>query len=205
VSSTRRALARVHPELPPQAAVRYWNQQRLAEVGFQDHAALRVWYGDSTLIWTRFGGTAGLAQQVDALVEYVDRSPDPAFAIEPAAVDFFLSGARTFQAQRYREADTLFARGLEATTTRGPMYVTLLLNRARSHLAVGELDAAMAFNDQALRAGGEAPDYYAIQARIFAVSGRREEAVRAVERILRMEPENREGLELAQRLGMTGP
>ena len=91
VESTRIALLGHTPRLKHHAVVRYWNLPLLSEVGFAGPSALRLWYGDSTLTWTGFGGEEGWSAPRDVLVEYDVGRPWPATVIESRAVALYLS------------------------------------------------------------------------------------------------------------------
>ncbi len=205
VESTRQAMLAMHPALPRDAAVRFWNLPRLAEVGFQEHAALRVWYRDSTLTWGRFGGVGGLDQKVDALVEYRDNTAAPAQALESPAFEAFLRGGNAMMAGRLEEAEAEFQRAEGATRTRGLLYASLAFNR--SWLAVDRREPARA--ESLLRVSRESgqkadADYWALVARIAIERNNRPTATAALSRCLALEPNHVMGREIARVLAANG-
>ncbi|TMK79123.1 MAG: hypothetical protein E6G45_04420 [Actinobacteria bacterium] len=202
LDSTRRALVTTHPELPPGTSVRYWNLPRLAEVGFQGSAALRVWYRDSTLRWERFGGPGGLKRGGDVVVEYRDFAASPATVIEPAAIALLAQAARAYGERRFAAADSLLARGLESTASRGTLYGTLLINRARANIELGRLLVADSLNRRSRQYWPTNADSWAVEARIFAMRGDRRAAVAALRRCFAIEPRHAEAHELARSLGL---
>ena len=114
VGSTHEALTSRFATLPTGAEVRYWSVPLLSEVGYSEARALRVWYGDSTLHWRKFGGEAGLEQRVDALIDYNLPSASPAVVIEPIAIARMRDASRAMRAGRLAEADSLLLAALEA-------------------------------------------------------------------------------------------
>ncbi len=202
VDSARRALVAAHPQLPRGARVRFWNLPRFAEVGFLEDLAPRVWYRDSSLTWRSFGGRAGLFEEFDVLVEFVDLSPDPAAVLEPVTVKTFVAGARAQLEGRYLQADSLYAIAIAVTRSRGPMLGTLYENRATTHLAMGSIDSTAVFIQRSYEIVGESADYWAVEARVRGARGDRQGAVRALERLIQLNPKHADAPEIARLLGL---
>ena len=203
VDSTRRALLARYPTLPRRAVVRYWNMPQGADWAFQKSRALRVWYGDSTLTWDRFGGQSGLDQRVDALVAYNSDRAAPAVVIEPAALRLFLESRGAFAGGRMREADSLLAATLLAQREPAePLALAVLQNQVRVALARGDLARAQALNEAALEREGESARYYVIAARLAIARGDPAAAEEALRKCLTLEPGNPEGEEIARGLGL---
>jgi hypothetical protein len=199
VRSTRHALSAGYPTLPHGAVVRFWNLPRLAEVGFNSSSALRVWYGDSTLTWERFGGVANLDARTDALVEYRDLDADPANAIEPDAFHAYLEGGRALLAGRRDQGREWLERALQ-TRTRGPMHASTLF-----HLAMLALDRHDIASMEALRAAYvrdhlPGADLHAIDAGLAMLRGDRLGAYSALQRCLAIDPGHTQGRELMKAL-----
>jgi len=204
VESTRHALKAAYPKLSSGAAVKFWNLPQLAEVGFQGSAALGVWYGDSSLSWSRFGGAGAIGQNVDALVEYRDFTAVPAQVLEPEAFESYFRAGLAMIDGRMDEAEAELERTERATGTRGPLYASVAFNRA--WIAIGNGNANRA--DSLLRVSHEFgqkkdADYWALAARIALVRNDRPGAISAVERCLALDPRNARGLEIVQFLRET--
>src|SRR5204863_6023734 len=162
---------------------------------FQESAALRVWYRDSTLTWSRFGGIGGLGKRLDGMLEYRHKAPDPATAIEPDAFRSSTQGGIAMLAGRLEEADTLFARSALATRTRGPLYGILALNRAWIALSRYDLVAAESLRRDAQIFGTNDAGYWSLAARLALLRGDRAGAAAALQRCLAPDPSDAPGLE----------
>jgi hypothetical protein len=142
VESSRRELKAKEPRLPHQAQVRYWWVPRLTEFGFQGPYAVRVWYGDSTLVWEKFGGNEGYDRHSDALVEYLNDTAWPAQVDEVELLDYIRRGRDLMDQNRWLEADTVFAQVIALHhSDQGGLLASIVQNRAR-----------IAFNHPQLRA-----------------------------------------------------
>ncbi len=199
VESTRMTMMAAHPALAHDAAVKFWNLPQLAEVGFQGSAALRVWYRDSTLTWSRFGGARNLGQNVDAMVEYRDFTAAPAQALERAAFEAYFRAGLAMVQGRMDEAQREFEQAERSSRTRGPLYASIAFNRA--WLAIDRRDWAR--SDSLLRVSlefgqKEDADYWALTARIAVERDDRAGATLAVSRCLALEPNHPPGLEIAR-------
>ena len=199
VESTRVTMATAHPTLPHDAAVKFWNLPQLAEVGFQGNAALQVWYRDSTLTWSRFGGAANLGQRVDAMVEYRDDTAAPAQVLDQAAFEAYFRAGLAMVAGRMDQAQREFEQAERSSRIRGPLYASIAFNRA--WLAIDRRDLVRA--DSLLRVSvefgqKEDADYWALRARIAVERDDRAGATLAVSRCLAIEPNHPPGLEIAR-------
>jgi hypothetical protein len=65
VDGARRALTTRFPTLRKGAEIRYWSMPLLSKSASRREAA-RVWYGDSTITWGKFGGMEGIKRDFDA-------------------------------------------------------------------------------------------------------------------------------------------
>jgi tetratricopeptide (TPR) repeat protein len=205
VESARRSLIAAFPTLPPGAAVRYWELPRFAEVAFLDRTALRVWYRDSTLVWSRFGGMASLHQPVDAMLEFTENQPMPGYALEPEAVRLYLAGWRAQNDNRWDAADSLYVLARQATRTRWALAYAICNNRARIALARDRPDQAVGFLQEYDSLKGRDASYWAVSAWIEARYGNPEAALEQVQRCLALDPGNEDGLRLAQALRGSKP
>lgn len=205
VASAHDALTEAHPQLAKGARVRYWNLPRFAEVGFLEATAPRVWYRDSTLSWRSFGGHAGLFQELDVLIEFVDFAADPAAVIDPPVVDAFVRGARAQLDGQPRLADSLYAVAIALTRSRGSMLASLWENRASSNLALGNIDSTAVFIERSREITGENADYWAVIARVRGARGDRAGAERAYARLLALKPDHPDAPEIARLLGIFAP
>jgi len=198
VESARRSLRANVPTLPRHAAVRYWELPRFAEVAFLDRTALQVWYRDTTLVWSRFGGLASLHQPVDALLEFTESQPMPGYVLEPEAVRLYLAGWRAQHDNRWAAADSLFVLARQATKTRWALVYAIANNRARIAVARERPDLAVGFLEEYASLKGRDASYWAVSAWIEARYGNPEVAREQVRRCLALDPGNEDGLRLAQ-------
>jgi len=193
VRSTRDALRAAHPTLPHHAVVRYWNLPRLAEIGFNGSSALRVWYGDSTLVWQRFGGRESLGADVDAMVEYRDLEADPAEVIEPGAFRLYSRAGKALLANEVATGRALLEQALAATKTRGPMHASAVYHLAMLEADAGDLEKATQLRDAYARDHLPSPDLYALDARLAMGRGDPAAAAASLQRCLSMDRNHEEG------------
>jgi hypothetical protein len=204
VESTRAALLGHTPRLKHHAIVRFWNLPLLAEVGFAGPSALRLWYGDTTLVWTRFGGEGGMTAPRDALIEYdVDR-PWPATVIEPQAAALYFAACDSTLTGAWRDADSLL---IEARRTQPGEDLTFFgmidLTRAQVALRTEDYARAESLLQASIRNFGPNGNYWLVTARLALRRGDRPTATDAVRRCLALDPGHPEGLRLARDLGIT--
>ena len=126
VESTRRTLKAEVPRLPRHGVVRYGELVLLAEVGFNGANALRVWYGDTTLVWRGFGGRAGLHERTDVYVEFERERPWPAMRIEPEAFRLYREAYGAGLAGRFDDADSLLVAARRAQRREAPRFYALV-------------------------------------------------------------------------------
>ena len=203
VESTRVALLGHFPRLRHRAIVCYWNLPLLSEVGFAGPRALRLWYGDSTLVWAGFGGEGGWAAPRDVLVEYDAGRPWPATVIEPRAVRLYLSAWDRLLAGSWRATDSLLAEARRAQPGSDLAFFGCF--------ALLEAEAALRHGDQArtdsllrvsYRLSGPSSRYWLVAACLAAGRGDRAEAVRTVRECLALAPRDSSALRLARALGL---
>lgn len=205
VESVRGSMLAEFPTLPRGAAVRYWEMPRFAEVGFQDQAALRVWYRDTTLTWSKFGGIASIDQPVDAMVEFMDFQPLPGYVLEPAAMRLYTAGWRAQVARQWETADSLLMLAQRATRTRWALAYAILNNRARIAVARNRREEARGFLEEYAALKGRDAGYWAVSAWIESGYGNLDAARAQVQRCLALDPRNPDGLKLAAQLGSSSP
>lgn len=115
VTETRRELLATHPTLPRGARVRYWTMPGLAEVGFQQEQAAKVWYHDTTLTFRGFGGLAGLDDPPDVVIAYDGtESEHPAVSMTAPALRLYGLAHAAAQRGDARAVDSLGALTLAA-------------------------------------------------------------------------------------------
>lgn len=204
VESARRSMRAAFPALPPGAAVRYWDLPRFAEVAFLGRSALCVWYHDTTLVWSKFGGVANIDQPITAMVEFMDSQPLPGRALEPAAVRLYLAGWRAQVARDWEAADSLYLLAQQATRTRWALAYAIRNNRARVALARGRPDQARGFLEEYAAIKGRDASYWAVSAWMEARYGNLDVALTQVRRCLAIDPENADALRLAEELRRVG-
>jgi hypothetical protein len=197
VESTRRALLAAAPSLPRDAAVRYRWMPQHAAFAFQDSAAVRVWYADSTLEWQPYAPASAL--RADAVVEYLPESPWPARSVDRVAVDLFRHATRAFGERRFASADSLLAVA-GARVHPGPFAAYLLDHRARCHLQMEAFARADSLNRRSLAMAENEPHAWVTAGVLAALAGDRRRAAHAVAMCLTLDPDHREGRELAARL-----
>jgi hypothetical protein len=204
VESTRRELVPHVPRLRPGGKVRYWWIPRLAEFGFQGPYAVRVWYGDTTLTWEKFGGAEGYNRRSDALVEYVNDTAWPALVDEAGLVDLIRQGRDLMEARRFPEADSVFARALEAhRATVGGLRASIIQNRARVAFNLHNFDRSDSLNHVCLSLDRADADAWALAARIAMVRNQQGVAESAVRMCLTIDGKHTEGVSIAKLLGVT--
>ena len=206
LESTRTAMLGSTPRLRHHAIVRFWNLPRFAEVGFSGPRALRVWYGDSTLVWTGFGGEGGWAAPRDMLVEYDAGRPWPATIIEPrAAACYIAAGASAFTGH-WQSADSLLLESLRSQPGRDLAFFGLVaIFRAQVACGHGEYARADSLTRVSYELAGPGPAYWAMVARLAIQRGDRASAAEAVRQCLASDANDKEGLRLAQYLGIGPP
>lgn len=200
VESARRSLLAAYPTLPHGAAVRYWELPRLAEVGFLDRTALQVWYGDTTLVWSKFGGVANIDQPVDALLEFTESQAVPGYVLEPEAVRLYLAAWRAQFARRLNEADSLFVLAQRATRTRWALAYGIRNNRARIALAQDRPEQARTLLEEYAALKGRDAGYWAVSAWVEYRNGNFDAALAQVQQCLALDPRNPDAMRLAEEL-----
>ena len=109
-------------------------------------------------------------------------------------------GNAHFRQQRYREAADCYTRALSLSPAGHEQSAIFLKNRAQCWLKLGSHDQALADAAAALKISpGDVKALYR-HAQALERSGRQAEAFRQAQTILRMEPQNKEAVELARRL-----
>jgi tetratricopeptide (TPR) repeat protein len=205
VDSAYHALTMEHRALPRGSVIRYWNLPRMVRVAFQDSLAVRVWYGDSSIVWQTFGGNAGLIKRLDAMIEFADDSPAPAAMIDTEAMHIFQRGGQALLESRIHEADSLFAvASAREPMKQGPFASSVTMNRAIIAFVVGDFDRADSLSDLAYALGGENADYWALQGQLAYIRGDRDKARRAVQKSLRINPDQAQAKRLQEELDRTG-
>jgi hypothetical protein len=206
VGSTRAALLGRYPRLKPGAIVRFWNLPLLAEVGFAGQRALRLWYGDSNLVWAGFGGKDGWNAPRDVLVEYDVGRPWPATVIEPHAVALYLAAGDRALAGFGKEADSLLIEARRAQPGEDLAFFGLIdLVRAQIALKSGNDARADSLIRSSCRLAGPGSSYWLLTAVVAQRRGDRASAVRAVRECLALDPRDPDGLRLARGLGLAPP
>ena len=203
VESTRTAMLGHTPRLRHHAIVRFWNLPRLAEVGFAGPRALRLWYGDSTLAWTGFGGESGWTAPRDVLVEYDIGRPWPATVIEPRAAALYLAAWDRTLAGSGRAADSLLAEARLAQPGEALAFLGLTdLVRAQIALQTGDDARADSLLRVNFRLGGPSSRYWLLTAVIAQRRGDHFRAREAVRRCLALDPADPGGRMMARDLGI---
>ena len=203
VESTRSTLLERNPRLGPHAIVRFWNLPRFAEVGFAGPRALHVWYGDSSLVWTGFGGKEGWAAPRDALVEYDRNRPWPATIIEARAAALYLAAWDSTLAGSWRSADSLLVRARRTQPGEDLVFFGLLdLVHAQIALRMGNADRAASILQAGYRLSGTTGTYWLLKAHVALLRGDRSRAAIAIREYLTLEPNDPVGLQLARELGI---
>lgn len=199
--AARTALARHDPRLPRGAVVRYASMIRLADFGFSESNAVRVWYGDSTLTWTGLGGEPGLMKRDGPIVYFDTDARDLAVVAEPAALDDYRAGRRACTANQWGRADSLLSAAFAAQPTFSRTFGGEL---ARVHvlalLALEQYERADSLNQLELQWSGENPAYYCAVARMAAHAGDMRTAGAAITRALQLDPKDAQTLEVAKAL-----
>jgi hypothetical protein len=205
LDGARAALTLRHPTMPRGAVVKFWALPLLAEVGFQGPRAVRVWYGDSTITWEKFGGNEGMKRRVDVLLEFEYDHPVAAIVVEPAALELFRRGISAFEANDLRASDSLFTASAAAQPPGSDQFHgSVARNLSRVAFNLGEYQRADSLNRRDFELAGPTPAYYAMVARMAMLRNERLVAINAVRRCLMMDPNDRDGLRIARMLGMGG-
>jgi hypothetical protein len=203
VESTRTALLESSPRLRRHAVVRFWNLPQLAEVGFAGPRALRLWYGDSTLAWTGFGGRDGGAGRRDVLIEYDNGRPWPATIIRPQAMAFYLASGDSLRAGSGQAADSLLVRARRIQPGESLAFFGLIdLVRAQVALNGGADSRADSLLQSGLRFSGPSSRYWLLTSVLEQRRGDRSGAARALRECLALDPEDADALRLARALGL---
>jgi len=193
------------PRLPRGGIVRYWNIPRMAEIGFANGCALRVWYGDSTLVWTAFGGEEGCSAPRSALVEFDSERPWPATVIEPRAIECYAAASQSMARGDAAAAESLATESQRTQSSEAPAFTGLLaLIRAQAALQRGEVDRADSLAGVCLRLVGPSPSYWATVAYVAAHRGDLARAGAAARECLELDPGDQGVRRLAQVLGRPG-
>ncbi|HYM80342.1 MAG TPA: hypothetical protein VEY91_02900 [Candidatus Limnocylindria bacterium] len=204
VDGTREALTQRFPSLPRGADVRFWGMPQLCEVGFQGARAVRVWYGDSTITWNKFGGMEGMERTIDALVEFETKGARVAMVVEPRALELLRQGMRSFMAQDLASADSLFdLAGRTQPAGSNQFFGTVAINRSAVAYNRGDFARADSLNRLGAELGNPSPAHHMMVARLAMQAGDRTKAVAAVRSALMLNPNDVEGRRLAQMLGMS--
>jgi hypothetical protein len=204
VESTRSTMLERTPQLRRRAVVRFWNLPRFAEVGFAGPRALHVWYGDSTLAWTGFGGKNGWAAPRDVLVEYDRDRAWPATIIEPRAAKLYLVAWDSMLAGSWRSADSILVRSRRAQPGKDLVFFGLLdLLQAQIALKTGNDDRADSILQASYRLAESNSSYWLLTGYIALQRGDRPRAALAVRHYLALEPNDPDGLRLARMLDLT--
>ncbi len=203
VESTRGAMLGHAPRLKHRAIVRFWNIPLLTEVGFAGPRALRLWYGDSSLVWARFGGEGGMTAPRDALVEYdVDR-PWPATVIEPRAAALYFAAYERTLTGSWREADSLLIVARRTQPGEDLTFFGMIdLTRAQVALRLENYARADSLRQASIRLFGPNNNYWLLTALLAQRRGDRSTAADAVRECLALDPLDPDGLRLAQELGI---
>jgi tetratricopeptide (TPR) repeat protein len=181
--------------------VAYWIMPRLAEFGFQGSRALQVWYGDSTLAWSRFGGLRGLDRTFVAGVEYRYGHRDFAAALSREPLELFQRAGREATAGDYAKSDSLLdesQRSLHGYS--GPFLGSIFLNRGVNAYNRGDRAAAESLWVRSGELGPETATYWVLGAALAMDRGERAVAVEAIRAALAQDPNDPDALRLAQRL-----
>jgi hypothetical protein len=202
VESTRREMTHDLPRLERGTAARYWNMPRLAEVGYMDTLALKVWYRDPTLSWARLGGTPGLKARVDVLVEFGAPEAWPAHVIEPAALRHYLAGAAAIFEDRPAACDSLMVLAGQEHHRNGAFRSVLYRNRGRIAFSMGRYASADSLARLAVATNGNDPEALALMAATAMATRDRERAAAAVQRCLAIDPRHPVALQIATVLGI---
>ena len=206
VESTRSTLLERTPHLGHHAIVRFWNLPRFAEVGFAGPRALHVWYGDSTLAWTGFGGKEGWAAPRDALVEYDRNRPWPATVIEPQAAALYLAAWDSMLAGSWQSADSLLLRARRTQPGEDLVFFGLLdLMHAQIALRTGNDARADSILQASRRLTESNCAYWLLTAYIALRRGDRPNAALAMRECLERDPHDPDVLRLARELGVIPP
>jgi tetratricopeptide (TPR) repeat protein len=198
----RRALATHLPNLPPHSIVTYWEIPRLAEFAFQGSRALRVWYGDSTIAWSSFGGEGGLYKNFAGAIEFRHDPKRTATIIDSVAIRRFQLAGQAMMAGRLGTADSILAVAVAAEAADSSRFLGILIhNRAAVALKLGRLDLADAYNRQATDLGITGENHWVLTAQVAAMRGDREGAIAALRHALSYNPKSPEALDLLRQLG----
>jgi hypothetical protein len=203
VESTRDALLGHAPRLRHGGVVRYCNILLLAEVGYAGPLALRTWYGDSTLVWTKFGGVSGWKEPRDVFLEFDPDRPWPATFVEPRAIALYLAALDSAATGDWPAADALALESQRHQPGR-ELYFHGLLARIRAEAAMRRDDYfhADSLNRLAYELAGETSRYWLMTARMAALRGDRAHAEKALRECLSLDPRDQDGLNLARDLGL---
>jgi hypothetical protein len=189
--------------------VRFWNLGQLAEVGFNGSSALRVWYGDSTLVWHAYSGFGAPGARADAAVEFELASAWPALVIEPAAFDLFVDATARANAGDCHAADSVFARAGRAQPGDSLYFHGLVaINRADACWNCRRYAEAESLTLVGGRYAGVSSNYYVLVAEIALLHHNTALAADAVRRCLLINPREPNAVAMARMLGMpetTGP
>jgi tetratricopeptide (TPR) repeat protein len=204
VDATRRELRARAPHLPRGAHLAYWQLPLLTEFAFQGSRAPRVWYDDSTIVWTRFGAAEGLTRHIDLCIEY--RFDDPQFVavIPGASIREFQRGSALASEERYAAVDSVLAIAESlAGYDRGPYYASIVRNRGFAAYNRRDYDTAARYARLAMERGPQTADTWALVALLAIKRNDRGTAEAAVRRAFELEPQNDLVLDIAKDLGLT--
>jgi len=201
--AARTILARKQPVLPPHSTVCYWQMPRIAEFAFQGSRAMQVWYGDSTVTWSAFGGQRGLTARYAAGVEFLMDGPPWSAIVPGPVIDAYQRAAALSTENRLAPSDSLLHVAMAGLDhDRGPFVGTLVLNLALNAYRAGELARADSLNEHGLAIGAETSSYWVLRALREIDQGQIDKARASVARALDLEAGNAGALQLARRLGM---
>ncbi len=202
VDSARRTLTAAHPTLPAGAHVGWWALPRHTEIGFVGPAALRTWYGDSTLVWLFWDRFALEHPPLDAVLGFDLGVASPARLMEPAAAAALRRALVIGEAGDLPGADAALVAALAAQRPTIDAF-TIEITRLRARLAfeMGVLARADSLNREDLARAGASASYFGLAARIAARTGRPQEARELAGRALALRPGDAEAQDALQELG----
>ena len=200
VDETRRVMVARHDTLPSHAVVRYWSIPNISEVAFHGSDALRVWYRDSTLVWDRFAGLAGIRTPPAALVEFDCMRPPLAAVVDHEAMRLFIEAAQHQLAGRLDIADMLYLAASRAEPRKVcPFQAAMARNRAVIAISYGKLALADSLNRVDLELMGEGPATWTATAGIAFARGDSAAGRRALSQAFLWDPNYQGAKELEAR------
>jgi len=203
VLESRTVLLRDVPHLAPHDHVCYWEMPRLAEFAYQGSKAIQVWYGDSTLSWTAFGGQRGLTAPLAAGIEFRFAEKPFAASVSGRAILLYQQAAALSIANQEDRADSLLRVTMKVLDhDHGPFLGTLYENMALNAYRRQRYELADSLNEVALRVGAETGSYWLLRAARAIINGDRAMAQAAIQRSLQLDGNNDAAQEVARQLGV---